>query len=391
MRRYTDAQLVDAIEASHSWRGVLRALGLSATSAAAMRSVRLPCGPTGTRLQPLHRPATLDGPRSSSRRSASADQLDTGRARALGLAGGSSTTTLRGHAVRLGLDTAILRAQSHRVRQSCMRPRQANLPRGHTHGRGVVRAVWSFGVLAPRTQPLRPSRLEGRRRPERIQVKTDHRLGRAIPGLCGFPRPAEDDGRTTRTRSTSSSSSTGTWILPDPGCGRRRLYGDPAIGLSGYRLPADPAVPADTPPYVSSFDSRALAGADDVPRVQHARRCTRADREDTMSPCPSKPEPAILDVQAGLGDVKAALLALGATAPERVRSPSPSTTISCCWPTTSSRSAPRSRSAVPRRPHRPLARPRARGRWPTDRLGAPRAGRGARRDEPPHDGDERGA
>jgi hypothetical protein len=31
---------------------------------------------------------------------------------------------------------------------------------------------------------------------------------------------------------------------------------------------------------------------------------------------PSKPEPAILDVQAVLGDVKAALLALGATAPE---------------------------------------------------------------------------
>jgi hypothetical protein len=32
---------------------------------------------------------------------------------------------------------------------------------------------------------------------------------------------------------------------------------------------------------------------------------------------PSKPEPAILDVHAGLGDVKAALLALGATAPEQ--------------------------------------------------------------------------
>jgi hypothetical protein len=41
MRRYSDAQLIDAIRASHSWRGVLRALGLSATSAAAMRSVRL--------------------------------------------------------------------------------------------------------------------------------------------------------------------------------------------------------------------------------------------------------------------------------------------------------------------------------------------------------------
>ena len=41
MRRYSDAQLVEAIRASRSWRGVLRALGLSATSAAAMRSVRV--------------------------------------------------------------------------------------------------------------------------------------------------------------------------------------------------------------------------------------------------------------------------------------------------------------------------------------------------------------
>ena len=40
MRRYSDSDLVDAVRASHSWRGVLRALGLSATSAAAMRSVR---------------------------------------------------------------------------------------------------------------------------------------------------------------------------------------------------------------------------------------------------------------------------------------------------------------------------------------------------------------
>jgi hypothetical protein len=32
---------------------------------------------------------------------------------------------------------------------------------------------------------------------------------------------------------------------------------------------------------------------------------------------PAKPEPAILDVQAGLGEVKSALLALGATAPEQ--------------------------------------------------------------------------
>ena len=41
MRRYSDEQLIEAIQASHSWRGVLRQVGLSATSAAAMRSVRM--------------------------------------------------------------------------------------------------------------------------------------------------------------------------------------------------------------------------------------------------------------------------------------------------------------------------------------------------------------
>ena len=43
------------------------------------------------------------------------------------------------------------------------------------------------------------------------------------------------------------------------------------------------------------------------------RRPTRDDNARV----PLKPEPAILDVQAGLGDVKSALVSLGATAPEQ--------------------------------------------------------------------------
>jgi hypothetical protein len=39
MRRHTDAQLAEAIGGSRSWRGVLRALGLSATSSAACPDV----------------------------------------------------------------------------------------------------------------------------------------------------------------------------------------------------------------------------------------------------------------------------------------------------------------------------------------------------------------
>lgn len=47
------------------------------------------------------------------------------------------------------------------------------------------------------------------------------------------------------------------------------------------------------------------------------RRWSGGRRGDDNARVPLKPEPAILDVQAGLGDVKSALAALGATAPEQ--------------------------------------------------------------------------
>ena len=46
------------------------------------------------------------------------------------------------------------------------------------------------------------------------------------------------------------------------------------------------------------------------------RLVSRAQGRDNAG-VPAKPEPAILDVQAGLGEVKRALLTLGATAPEQ--------------------------------------------------------------------------
>ena len=62
---------------------------------------------------------------------------------------------------------------------------------------------------------------------------------------------------------------------------------------------------------MSSFDSRAGS-----PACLLSAPLVRADLRGHNVAVPVKPEPAILDVQAGLGDVKAALLALGATAPE---------------------------------------------------------------------------
>ena len=171
MRRYSDAQLVDAIRASHSWRGVLRALGLSATSAAAMRSVRL----HANRLE-------LDYSHFTGQRRWTDPQLVAAIASAtswaevaqtLGLAGGSSTTTIRGHAVRLGLDTAHLAApRNPQPPVGFMRPQQTNLPRAGT----LMAAAWFELCGHSVSWPLEPCRYDllvwiGRAA-KRIQVKT---------------------------------------------------------------------------------------------------------------------------------------------------------------------------------------------------------------------------
>lgn len=101
MAAYTDDDLRDAVSRSRSWRGVLRTLGLAGTSAASIRSVR-------------RRADALDLPR---------DHFTGGRtwtdhdlreaiseaptwaevAQRVGLTGGSAVTTVRSHAVRLGI------------------------------------------------------------------------------------------------------------------------------------------------------------------------------------------------------------------------------------------------------------------------------------------------
>lgn len=171
MRRYSDAQLVEAIRASHSWRGVLRALGLSATSAAAMRSVRV----HADRL-------ALDYSHFTGQRRWTDQQLVeaiasatswTQVAETLGLAGGSSTTTIRGSAVRLGLDTAHLappRKPQPPVR--LMRPQPVNLARAGS----LMAAAWFELCGHSVSWPLEPCRYDlvvwMGTTAERIQVKT---------------------------------------------------------------------------------------------------------------------------------------------------------------------------------------------------------------------------
>ena len=170
MRRYSDAQLSEAIRTCKSWRGVLRALGLTATSASAMRSVRM----HADRL-------ALDYSHFSGQRRWTDQQLIDAVASAaswiqvaeiLGLAGGSSTTTIRGHAVRLGLDTAHLNPPKKPPAADLMHPEPVNLPRAGS----LMAAAWFELCGYAVSWPLEPCRYDllvsMGADAKRIQVKT---------------------------------------------------------------------------------------------------------------------------------------------------------------------------------------------------------------------------
>jgi hypothetical protein len=171
MRRYTDAQLVDAVRRSRSWRGVLRELGLSATSASAMRSVRRQADLltidythfTGQRRWQDHELVEAVG------RSRSWTQV----AEALGLAGGSSTTTLRGHAARLGLDTSHLaRPAAAGPPTPDMQPVMANLAKAASLMAGAWFELCGYSVSWP-LEPCSYDLLVWKDgQAERIQVKS---------------------------------------------------------------------------------------------------------------------------------------------------------------------------------------------------------------------------
>lgn len=170
MRRYSDADLVAAVQQSRSWRGVLRALGLTATSASALRSVRR----HADRLGLDHRHFT-GGRRWTDQELAAAVASSTTWAEvctALGLAGGSSTSTVRGHAARLGLDTSGLGRRPAVPRTDSLRPQLAHLHRAGS----LLAAAWFELCGCEVSWPLEPCRYDllvwHAGRAERIQVKT---------------------------------------------------------------------------------------------------------------------------------------------------------------------------------------------------------------------------
>lgn len=171
-RSYRDDDLVSAVAASRSWRGVLRALGLAATSSAAIRSVRHRADRLGVDYSHFtgQRRWTEDQLAEAIAASRSWSQVVQG----LGLAGGSSETALKGHAARLGIDADHLNAArpGHLAHSNEFSPDLAQLPRAGS----LLAAAWFTLCGHEVSWPLEPCRYDLLVRMNdtlaRIQVKT---------------------------------------------------------------------------------------------------------------------------------------------------------------------------------------------------------------------------
>lgn len=171
LRSYSDADLTSAVSASRSWRGVLRALGLVATSSSAMRSVRrqadrlgLDYGHfTGQRLW-------TDGQLAAAVRTSSTWAEVVAQ---LGLADPSSQTALKGHAARLDIEVGHLpTVRPQKSHAAEMSPDAAHLARAGS----LLAASWFTLCGHDVSWPLEPCRYDllvsMDNSIKRVQVKT---------------------------------------------------------------------------------------------------------------------------------------------------------------------------------------------------------------------------
>jgi hypothetical protein len=169
-RTYSDEQLVIAVSTSRSWRGVLRALGLVATSAGAMRSVRSNADRLG-----------IDYSHFKGQRRWTEEELGAAVEAAtnwvevldiLGIQSVSALATVKGHASRIGLDLRHLTVSSDVGVVRERRPDTAYLRRAGP----LLAASWFTLCGRDVSWPLEPSRYDlvvcGEEGLRRVQVKT---------------------------------------------------------------------------------------------------------------------------------------------------------------------------------------------------------------------------
>ena len=151
-RSYDDQQLMDAIAESRSWRGTLRKLGLRATSAGAMRSVRSCADSRGIDYSHFsgQRRWTEDG-----LRAALADgETWADVVASLGLEGVAALVAVKGHAARLDVDTSHLAAEV-----SCGGDARPTIDNLHRSG-SLLAAAWFTMCGDAVSWPLEPSRYD---------------------------------------------------------------------------------------------------------------------------------------------------------------------------------------------------------------------------------------
>lgn len=169
-RTYTDAELTEAVATCRSWRGVLRSLGLSATSSSALRSVRRRADDIGADHTHFSSQRRWTDRELADAVARSSDWAEV--AHALGLADGANRTRLRGCAARLGLAVEHLSPQAPTDRALALVPDAAHLRRAGP----LMAAAWLTLCGHHVSWPLEPTRydlvadLGGSL--QRLQVKT---------------------------------------------------------------------------------------------------------------------------------------------------------------------------------------------------------------------------
>jgi hypothetical protein len=192
-RSYDDEQLAAAVADSHSWRAVLRALGLAATSSAAIRSVRRNAERIG--LDTTHFTGQRRWTEEQLAEAIASSKTWTEVQRKLGLSGGSSTSLLKGHAARLGIEAVHL-SRTAAVLPPGLAPMNARLEHLPKAGSSMA-AGWLILCGYEVAWPLEPCRydLVARRLDVflRVQVKTT-RLKNANTWIASL---STDGGRLT--------------------------------------------------------------------------------------------------------------------------------------------------------------------------------------------------
>ncbi|PYG02171.1 hypothetical protein SAMN05216184_101642 [Georgenia satyanarayanai] len=235
---YTDEELTAAVSRCHSWRGVLRELGLSGTSSRAIACARAQADHLDLDYSHFHRQFRWQ---EGDLRKALGEAHGWPEAlRLLGLMPGS-LDVLKGHALRLGIDVSHLDGTAPSLPSATeSRPCASHLRRAGP----LLAAAWFILCGDDVSWPLEPARydlvVDGDAGMRRIQVKTT-----TVRTQGGWKVYLSTTGKQRRTYKPDEidaffviDGSLGMYLIPFPAVGGRQ-----AVHLSAYeqyRLPPFP-------------------------------------------------------------------------------------------------------------------------------------------------------